>query len=314
MEYKICKLKPKTPFHIGVKESSLEESLYYIPSDTLFSAFCNIYRILYGKEKLEELLSRFKDDTPPFKISSVFPCINGKPLFPLPKVIGEERLKIEGEKKELKRIEFVEENIFKILLQGKEVEIKKEHIVQDKIISVEKKKIVWKEIERARVVIDRIRNSSEIYYFGEIVFLDELYFLLDIKDEIFKEEIETTIRVLGDEGVGGDRTYGKGLFEYEGMNTIRFEDISTEWNVILSMTYPRKNEIKGLEGYFDLIERGGWIYSVEEKNIRKKFIRMFKEGSVFNKRLTGDIVEVGAGKHTVYRYGHAFNIPIKVEE
>lgn len=313
MEYKICKLKPKTPFHIGTKEGSLEESLHYIPSDTLFSAFCNVYRLVYGKAKLEELLYKFKS-TPPFILSSIFPCINGKPLFPLPKNIVPEKLKIGKDAKKAKRIEFVDEDIFKKLLKGEEVEINHENIIQDKIATKEKKEAIWKETERPRVVIDRISSSSEIYYFGEVVFLDELYFLIDLKDDAYEEEITTTISVLGDEGIGGDRTYGMGLFELEGIDKIVFDEIDTEWHIILSMFYPKNEELKGLKGYFELVERGGWVYSLGGRKKRRKFVRMFKEGSVFNKKVVGDIVEVARDEHTVYRNGYAFTLPIKVEE
>ena len=314
MKYLIYKLEPKSPFHIGIKEGSLEETLHYIPSDTLFSAFCNVYRLIYGKEKFEQLLRKFTEKNPPFLFSSIFPCINGKPLFPLPKSVGRERLKMDEENKKIKKIEYVDEDIFKALLNGKTIEIEKKNIIQDKILSKEIKELVWKEIERPRVTIDRKTNSSEIYYFGEVVFMDKLYFLVDLKDEKYKKEIETTLRVLGDEGIGGDRTYGRGLFSMMRVNEIEFYENDSPWHVILSMLYPTEKDLKGLKGYFELVARGGWVYSVDEKGKRRKFIRMFMEGSVFNKKVVGKMVEVAKGKHAVYRYGYAFSLPIRVRE
>ena len=59
MKYKIFIIEPRTPFHIGIKEGNLEKSLHYVPSDTLFSAFCNVYRLVYGRDELENLLEKF---------------------------------------------------------------------------------------------------------------------------------------------------------------------------------------------------------------------------------------------------------------
>jgi len=301
-----------SPFHIGIKEGSLEETLNYVPSDTLFSAFCNVYRLIYGKEKLEQLLKEFIEENPPFLFSSIFPCIDGKPLFPLPKGIGKERLKLDGEKKKLKKIEYVDEDIFKALLKGETIEIEEKNIIQDKILSKESKEFVWKEIERPRVTIDRKTSSSEIYYFGEVVFMDKLYFLVDLRDEKYKKEIETTVRVLGDEGIGGDRTYGRGLFRMiREVNEIEFDEIDSPWHVILSMFYPTKEDLKGLKGYFELVERGGWVYSIDGRSKRRKFIRMFVDGSVFNKKVIGSMVKVAEDRHPVYRYGYALTLPIR---
>ena len=66
----MCKLKPKADFHLGDKEAVLEKTSDYIHSDTLFSAICNAYRLLYGNERLQEVLKLFEDREPPFLISS----------------------------------------------------------------------------------------------------------------------------------------------------------------------------------------------------------------------------------------------------
>ena len=80
----MCKLNPKADFHLGDKEAVLEKTSDYIHSDTLFSAICNVYRLLYGNEELQEVLKLFEDREPPFLISSAF-LYAGKILtFPLP--------------------------------------------------------------------------------------------------------------------------------------------------------------------------------------------------------------------------------------
>lgn len=311
MEYIVCKVNPKTSFHIGVKEGGLEETLHHIPSDTLFSAFCNVYRLIYGKEKLEALLQKFNEN-PPFIFSSVYPTINGKLLFPLPKNII---LKSKDDEKKLKKVEFISEDIFRKVLEGELPEISERWILQDgKVIvaGADKEEKIWMDINTPRVTIDRITIASQIYYMGEVKFKEKLFFLIDLRENEYKKEVETTIRVMGDEGIGGERTYGKGLFKVEEFEKIKFDEIENPWYITLSMFYPRKEEITGIEGYFEIVERGGWVYSLEEKYKRRKFIRMFAEGSVFNRKITGKLVKVAEGKHDVYRFGYAFPLPIKV--
>ena len=173
--------------------------------------------------------------------------------------------------------------------------------------------LVWYLTETPRVTIDRLHQGSTPYYFGEIIYPDQLHFLLNIIDKSFTAEIKTTLRVMGDEGLGGDRSAGKGLFSVQDINTISFPTPSTEWFITLSLVNPLKQNIGDLNGFFSIVDRGGWGYSVDDKNTRKNMIRMFTEGSVFNQQLTGRLVEVANSTHPFYRYGYSLMLPVKVK-
>lgn len=331
MEFTICKIVPRGSFHLGTKEGILEETADYIHSDTLFSAICNSHRLLYGNEELESILEQFKDDDPPFLISSAFPFVKDMLLFPLPKNVdfGE----YVEERKEFKKVEFVSRTIFERILENKDIkeDAKKENLIQRKRIlltSEEKSELgddkIWSEREVPRVTIDRKTSASNIYHFGEVFYSNEcgMYFLIDFKKKECEKEVKAAIRLLGDEGIGGDRTYGKGLFK---IKEPEFDRISMDFQprngfVTLSLYYPKKDEVPKLkDGYYEFISRGGWIYSLEGRNIRRKFTRMFIEGSVFGvpTGLYGDLVPVGPKEfthHEIYRYGYAFTIPIEVKE
>lgn len=307
-----CVIKPETPFHLGNKENSVEHTLNYIPSDTLFGAFCNIYRYIYGNEELEGLLKEFSNK-PPFCFSSVFPCINGNRLYPTPKHIDFRDWSVQSEKS-LKRVSFVDENLFRLILQGKRKEISEEDIAQDgEVIITDYSGEIWNNREIPRVALNRMNSKSDIFYFNEVVFNDRLHFLVDIADKKYLDMIKTVFTVLGDEGIGGDRTYGKGLFTLEGIEKISFEDFGSGWFVTLSLLNPQPDDISELTGYFTFTDRGGWGYSLDDKNIRKKVLRLFTEGSVFNKFIRGRLVEVAASKHIFYRNGLGLNISIKVD-
>ncbi len=327
MEYTLCKIKPKTPFHLGEKESVLEDTTEYIHSDTLFSAICNAFRLLYGTGELREFLTLFKDHKLPFLISSAFPFTSEILFFPLPKSLNIS--KFTDDTKKFKKIEFVSEAIFRKIVNGLDVGefLKEDYLIQNNRILVTDEEIestgksIWSKREVPRVIIDRKTNASRIYHFGETVYFKDsgLYFLIDFKTSNFKKEIKSALYLLGSEGIGGDRTYGKGLFKVE-FEKINFDSPKTESFVTLSLYYPRRDEIPYIKnGFYEILGRGGWIYSQDSKNIRRRFLRMFMEGSVFqsHKGIYGDLVKVSPREfkiHDVYRYGYAFPFPIKVIE
>ena len=354
----MCKLKPKAHFHLGDKEAVLEKTSDYIHSDTLFSAICNVYRLLYGNEGLQEVLKLFEGREPPFLISSAF-LYAGKILtFPLPLSInwdnyvddevieGLNAERKENEKvdkfsllKRLKRVKFVSEKIFwNVTEEESRIKdyINDENIIQGILFDDEELKRLRKEFgvkeskeikifdkkEVPRVTIDRKTSASNIYHFGEVSFAENcgLYFLMDLRMKEYKKRVEAAIRVLGDEGIGGDRTYGKGLFEAE-FNEIELNIEPKNHFVTLSLYYPGEREISLKDGYYELINRGGWIYSLEMKNLRRRTVRMFSEGSVFKigegSNLYGglaDVKPIGIDLHEVYRYGYAFAVPVGVGE
>lgn len=339
MELIVCKLEPKAPLHLGTKEVILEETSEYIHSDTLFSAICNTYLLLYGKNELEAMLAKFGERNPPFLISSAFPFIKEILLFPIPKNVDFSRYS--DEPKRFKRVEFISEEIFKAIIANKEIDkyIAESNLLQNKRILATTREVklfqnffkvknveefqFWAKREVPRVVIDRKTSKSGIYHFGEVVFFRNcgLYFLIRTLDG-FKEKYEKRIRaclyLLMDEGIGGDRTYGKGLFKRIRFNSFSIDIEYKNYFVTLSLYHPRREEVSHVkEGYYELVSRGGWIYSPAGKSIRRKTIRLLVEGSVVKSHDEpyGSLTSVKPDEftaHEIYRYGYAFPIPIEV--
>ena len=318
MDYTLCRIIPKAPFHIGIKEGALEKTMHYIPSDTLFGAICNAYRLLYGKEELENLLKEFAD-SPPFLISSAFPYSIDINFFPMPKFINLSRYVERRDIKKFKKIVYMSRKVLDSLTQNNlKIHLKKENIIQGIFLvsDEEKNKLdeagietVWSEHEIPRVTIDRKTNSSNIYYFGEVEYNKNcgMYFLMDFINNGYKDKIKAAINLLGDEGIGGDRSYGKGLFRAE-YGTFSWS-INSGAFITMSLYLPEEGEIEMVKkGHYEIVRRGGWVYSVDEKGTRKKFIRMISEGSTFegSRNFYGTMVKVAEGIHNVYRYGYAF--------
>ena len=182
-----------------------------------------------------------------------------------------------------------------------------------------KEKEPWEIINNPRVGLSRISSHPGEAYFhlGEVFYKDGagLYIIVDFKDPSIENKFISTLRLMGDEGVGGDRTVGKGHFEILNNNGEEIEINQPENSqnyVLLSLYYPDVNEISDLkDGYYEIIERKGYIYSPYSKTLRKKSIKMFKEGAVFPSFKKGKIVDITPEiftKHKIYKYGLAFSV------
>ena len=321
------KLLFKSSIHLGERENFLESTDIVIHSDTLFSAFCNCYLLLYGESELNNLLDRFLKGEPPFIISSAFPWWEDKFYFPVP-------LNQIPKEKKFKKIKFVEKDAWGKLLSGEKLEnLNNFKSIPDITTDDENKKTPYKIITTPRVALSRLNNhpGENFFHFGEVFYKENsgLFFLVDFKDETIKKEFEATLRVMSDEGIGGDRTVGKGFFEIKETGTMEFNiEIETgetklgenkRTYITLSLYYPKEDEIIKFENsFYEIIERKGYIFSPYCKSLRRKSVRMFAEGSVLftNSEMKGTLANVTPeifDKHTVYRYGFCFALPCKLE-
>lgn len=334
----IFKIKPKTPLHLARMGIGVENTEVFIHSDTLFSAICVKWRMLFGD--LEELLKGFningKEEAMPFLISSAFPYCKEVLFFPRPMVSGQN-----GQVRGLTRVKFVSYRIFQkiingdnkkfcednLLIQGNSILVDKEDL---SVIEKVKNGVVWSTSRKPRNTLDRITSSSNIYHFGEVAFATDcgLYFFVDIQDD-YRERFEAVMRLLAEEGVGGDRSSGKGVFEASELedNTFNIPSTGKDGFITLSLYHPEFDDVKnGLldDANFELITRTGWISSPDGKNLRRKAVRMFTEGSYFRKNeiVWGNLVEVTPDRdllperhktiHNIYRYGYPYKVGVNL--
>jgi CRISPR-associated protein Csm4 len=308
---KLYKLKLKSSIHLGQREGVLEETDTIVHSDTFFSAFCINYSLLYGERELEGLINEFRNGNPPFIFSSLFPFWNEKIYLPIP-------LNQIPKEKDLKKLKFIEKEGFEKLLNGEKIEnLKEKYKFIPDIDEKSEEKEPWEIINNPRVGLSRISShpGEAYFHFGEVFYKENagLYFIVDFKDQSIESKFISTLRLMGDEGIGGDRTVGKGHFEILNKDGEKIE-INQPQNsqnyILLSLYHPDVNEISDLkEGYYEIIERKGYIYSPYSKTLRKKSLKMFKEGSVFPSFKKGNIIDITPEiftKHKIYKYGLAF--------
>ncbi|MCX7974342.1 MAG: type III-A CRISPR-associated RAMP protein Csm4 [Candidatus Aminicenantes bacterium] len=325
MKYLGVRLKPKSFLHLGDREGWLEGSRVHIPSDTLFSALCHCHLLLYGEA--DSFIDAFKGAEPPFIFSSAFPYWGSELYFPLPK----NQL---AKDKFLKKIKYVNASLLIRLLNGECLEDLKDEIEINQALDCLPRLngsgkqagglVPWRVEDVPRVSLNRFNNhpGENFFYFGQVSYVEDagLFVLLKNIKKGWEDKINSLFRLLCDEGVGGDRSAGKGLFHQPEMFELEIPQIDKPGGLYaLSAYFPRENELIDIEsGFYELEERKGYIFSPANRSYRRRSIRLFSEGSVFagldKKGSLVDITPAVFEVHRIYRYGLLFSFPCKLEE
>lgn len=331
--FKLIKLKPKAPFHLGERGVGLEETSEIVHSDTILGALCWCWSLYTGRSAAE-FLHPFLEGKPPFLLSSAFPYI-GDVLF-VPRPLGD--LPIRGDEEFRRKAldaDFLSLKLLERLSQGAVTQDDLEQFFDDRLLmlssekpSVQHVKEPWAVVQVPRVALDRSTSASEIYHTGRLTFSQScgLYLfvrVLDAQSEL-TPKLPALFRLLGDEGLGGERSCGYGFFEPE-EHEIALELPSSSRNqLLLSLYNPRdKQELACLElerSAYRLIRRRSWVFSPQARNLQTRAVNYFSEGSVLRVRaasLQGRLVEVltpnDGAPHAVYRNGYGFFVSWREE-
>jgi CRISPR-associated protein Csm4 len=196
-----------------------------------------------------------------------------------------------------------------------------------------------------RASLDRRTQAANLYHTGFVQYdwqyleqddalsqrhqaidsLAGLYFLADFSERssVTPDAFLEVMDFLGDEGIGGERSSGAGQFEVE------VSDLPAEWEALLDFEAGNAHSLVSLfwqnpisrsmvqNACYELRERGGWITSPSAggRQMRRKALQMFIEGSVFPVRPMGALADVtpqGFTRHPIYRSGISFSLPIHV--
>ena len=336
----------KDKYHFGIKDWTT--SRIYCPSHTLFSAIVNNYVAAYGQSNIEKLKEiRVSGVFPCLLDENNEPFIKfiPKPLCNLN--INKEYL--EKNPKKIKKVEFISygflkkqnkkslnEDEFEIiggkfLITNEEFEEICEKISDNKNVNntrreqIKNIKIIDYQNEM-KTAINRITGLSLegylyvssfikplVYYRNknEIAFKSGFWALIEIPNDI-ERELHLAIKLIKDTGLGGEISSGAGLFE-----NINIEDFKEELNkssyLSLSSYIPTEDEWKYNKNWYYQIEKyKGWVFSyVNPKVIKipKKSIYYITPGSVFDRSVNGEIVEL---ENNCWFNGKPILISIKV--
>ena len=346
MAFFLYRLRFRGPVHFGLAGIGLEAVEARLSSDSLTSALVNAVAIAEGPEGAQDLISQLTSPQPPFVVSSLFPfgpdpekraeplMLLVRPLVP-PPVADPQTLRRLG--KDMKRISYLRPEDFLSWVGETPLEAHKLEEVVSR--SQDLTSGWWEEETRPRVALDRLSQNSAIWSQAAIWFRKEqmeqgaqskiagsgLYGLVWFRDDPWKERLAAAFAMLGDTGLGGERTYGLGLFDFGGFEPPNplFNKILTgkgPQRVFLSLYYPAPEE-RGRLGQvlqaWDFVERRGYIVTGRDTTgLKRKRVSMLVEGSVAREKLKGSMVDVtpdGAEalglRHRVYRSGLAFLAP-----
>jgi CRISPR-associated protein Csm4 len=346
------RLRPRGAFHFGERGIGLEETAELPHSDTIFAALVSAWRTNRGSAYVDKLVAHFPvwsskseaSPTPaPVRLSSAFPYADSVHFLPRPMIhlTGQD-----GDPKVGKRVEFIAWSQMESLLGSVQAPlVRREDTLQQGRLwctvpdraalpaGVRKAGRVWLSGAAAmvpRVTIDRASSASALYHQGQVWFLDGcgLYVLADYADDdagkVLRKAVEEGLAILGDLGLGGRRAVGLGQFHVESSEEIelRGQGGAADPHLLLSLYHPRRSEVaagvlddaRGAQ--YEFIVRGGWLQSPDRAALRRRGIRMLREGSIVASKPAGDVVDVRPEKsgdlempHAVYRSGLALAVP-----
>ena len=311
----------RSPIHLGRRGIGLEETEISIPADTLFSAICQTWRTFYGEESLTDFLTQYETGEP-LLLTSAFPFAGDVRFFPKPLI--DLKINADDDLKKLKRVRYLSEKRFRQIVNGEPIAFDLDDLINDEQLWIhdddKNPSAVWKTHTTPRVTLDRQSSASEIWHLKNVKFREGcgLWFTAQFEAEETQTRIETSLRVLGDTGIGGERSAGYGLFDFHSKPAEPESEQETDRFVTLSSICPRDaNEldtlIQGDVGY-TLEECSGWISSSEASHMRRQQVWMFAAGSVLrgNNSRVGRLVDLKPDScpHPVWRYGYAW--PVKI--
>ena len=311
----IYKLKFTSAIHIGIGRLGYDRGEEFIRSDTLMGAIASGWRKLYG----EDPSFLFQEDV--ISMSSAFPYYNGFLFFPSPPCKIHLFAFPDENRKDVKRIKWIDRSLIDKFQNGEKLTplntilFGKFAVPKD---AEEEFKVPVKSFKVERVAIKRIEQESTPFTFQEIKFIEGggLYFIVDVKEEI-KKKFEAVLHFMGDEGIGADRTVGKGFFKVEKVDIFDWPYSSDGTWYLLSLFIPTEKEIEKItldKSSFSIMKRGGWV-TYGNMNLRKRNIWAFEEGAILDseeKPVGKNPVVLQKGEQidfNVYRWGRAMVLP-----
>lgn len=317
------KLRFSTPLHLSRGREQFDESAKVLHSDTLAAALFIAARQLGAPEN--EALAMLDG----IRLSSAFPFWAEEYFFPKPMIrlpFGWKDLPEEKQGKPFKKIRFLGKSWFEKMLHGEQDIIDaNKHLAQKEYLSDHSVATVYKADVTQRVTIQPDYSDDAKPFYTERLYFGEkagLYVLVQWQDENVKELFQRAFRMLGDLGIGTDRSVGNGFFEptFESLQ-LRVPDRASH-QCALGLYLPAANELTNEDlddSAWNLTKRGGYLAGAPDLDhitLRKRSVFMFEEGSVFpRKPLTGkreDLRPDWQGlEYKVWRDGRPVFVPIQ---
>lgn len=323
-------LKPESPFHLQTGGGDHESVDLYPRSDTLSSS------LLYWWFRQFKNVEGFPEKLP-YRVSSIFPAIcrgnEIKRLYPKPSDLTINTKK--HNHKLIKRVQWFDEELFERWRAGNDIQdilpaySNSPHLKRSgKVLVLNPEKdfgsgALLKTDARTRVVLDRVFQASTPFHFVQVCHAEDisLWFLAEI-EPAFETQFLSILRLLGDEGIGADRTVGMGMYALESWQDFSLNINGEKKFFNLGVYNPNPDEVKRIkweDSSYHLETRGGWVTGT---SLRRKPLSCITESSIMLSEtpLEGnnpcvvnkddpDIPENVRPEYSVYRDCRSFFIP-----
>ncbi len=302
-----------------------------VGSTTLFGALSNMWILFYGDENIDEFFKGYERGE--ILISSLFPFIYDKKedtiFYPRPILKGkyEDTQEVPTKEiKKLKKVRFLSEKLLAKLIAS----IKKEGEGYYYTLSFFDKNIVLEPpfaylkdekisedfqydfVNFPHLKVDRFNTTHEGeggFFYGQNLTISGnlgFYFLCKCSPS-WEERILPLFRLLADEGIGGKRTKGKGLFRNTKIEKHHISLPKNELYIGLSLVFPEESE-KPYIYSMDLEKDDGFVYYGRPISLKKSPLYLIKEGAMYRDKIKGCLLKESSGNIEIYRNGMAFLI------
>jgi len=312
MRVEVIKLFKDGPIllHIGLRR--MDRTSNIIHSDTLFSALSDVLIKLLGEKRFDIFEKKIL-------LSSVFPGLRGTSrdilFLPMPEIPLKPEESVELEHKKYKKIQWISLEAFKELIKGFDREkMVIEFISPEKfkflnsriLVTVPEFAEIGEEINfmdtllEPKVSLSRDSQEPNLYFQENL----ELYpiktslnkelvpflYFLKAKDDELNSIFIPVLNLFIEEGIGGERTTGKGIFDSYQTEEMDIPDRG-DFEVTLSLTFPKREEVDNLI-YYQLVKRDGFIYYQKPTGLRKKTHFKIREGALVKSPYLGENIDV----------------------
>ncbi|MBI5842852.1 MAG: type III-A CRISPR-associated RAMP protein Csm4 [Chloroflexi bacterium] len=354
--------------HVGRGVENLAESRVGVPSDTLYAALMETWRIT-GRDVKALLAS--EDAKLTFHLTSAFPYAGGIRFYPLPVdlrvVLTQDRLMSLGASKTVKKIRYFSEGLLNLAREGNRLDDWLPDEKQTKGMAMQGGTLwlakdeanflppairnkrdkngklteqplpleslpyqrVWQSHTAPRVAVDRINSSPNLFQSERVLFTKGCGLWFGMWGEF--AELKEMLTVLGENGLGGERTAGYGKFTFEEKPLINFPDPDENLTAyLLSRYHPRDDKELSLlrkdQSFYRLEAVNGYLHTLDGAAQRRKRLWLVCEGSLIEGNPNGNAPDtrpeyedknnpghfLPGMDHPVYRPGFALAIGWKL--
>ncbi|GAB4483195.1 MAG: type III-A CRISPR-associated RAMP protein Csm4 [Anaerolineales bacterium] len=291
-------------FHFGDQGLGQENTRSFWSSDSLFAALIARLAVLRDPQAVETWVHPFLSRDVPFLITSLYPYAGEVLFFPIPlaaAIPDGKPLSAQIRPKELKRVQFVSEGLYRQLLQGQSLADLQSTAVKIQggrvwLTQQERHKLpaqfrqgsedrVWQIEKRPRVTVDRASNRGSLFHVGAVHFAKHcgLWFGAQwLKPSQFHQDwFATLLYDLGEAGLGAERSVGYGKGEFSRLGHLTFPDPLQAWTS-LSRYLPRLEEMEAFRyqrAAWKIQSVGGWLVSSQKSGQRRRLINLVQEGA-----------------------------------